>query len=206
MANLLNQSNLADQTNSRTDHVSQADSNLPNLLESLGLEDDEPEPLDDDLMGEGDTEPPPESPEDSAAPSGIVQAHLLSLKERLSREIEGKSLPKCYQQHQFWIHPPDAYFAMRKAQVAPDGLSPHPLYMPSVFVWLPHLLEKATLKCQNLQCHQHSLTVKGWNDNPVARRVVSLDGLYYVITQRVHCDKRTGGCGRSMNLYDPIIM
>ena len=157
-------------------------------------------------MGEEDIEPPPESPEDSATPSGIVQAYLLGLKERLSREIEGRRMSKCYQQHQFWIYPYDAYFAMRKAQVSADGLSPHLLYVPPVFVWLPHLLEDTTLKCQNPQCHQHRLTVKGWNDNPVARRVVSLDGLYYVITQHVHCDKRTGGCGRSMNLYDPVIM
>jgi len=151
-------------------------------------------------------EPPPESPEDSATPSGIVQAYLLGLKERLSREIEGKRMPKCYQQHQFWMHPYDAYFAMHKAQVSADGLSPHLLYVPPVFVWLPHLLEDTTLKCQNPQCHHHCLTVKGWNDNPVACRVMSLDGLYYVITQCVHCDKRTGGCGRSMNLYDPVIM
>ena len=205
-ADLLNQSNLADQTNSRTDHTSpQVDSNLSDLLESLGLEDDKPESLgDDELVGE--EEPPPESPEDSVTPSGIVQAYLLGLKERLSREIEGKRMPKCYQQHQFWIHPHDAYFAMRRAQVSADGLSPHPLYMPPVFVWLPHLLEGTTLKCQSPQCHHHPLTVKGWNDNPVARRVVSLEGLYYVITQRVHCDKRTGGCGKSMNLYDPVIM
>jgi len=146
-ADLLNQSNLADQTNSRTDHTSpQVDSNLSDLLESLGLEDDEPESLgDDELVGE--EEPPPESPEDSVTPSGIVQAYLLGLKERLSREIEGKRMPKCYQQHQFWIHPHDAYFAMRRAQVSADGLSPHPLYMPPVFVWLPHLLEGTKLKC-----------------------------------------------------------
>ena len=206
---LLNQLTLADQTNSRIDHTpSQADSIPPNILEALGLADDESEsePLDDDLMDEGDAEQPPESPEESVTPSGIVRAYLLSLKERLSNEIEDSRLPKCYQQHQFWIYPHDAYFAMRKAEMSPDGLSPHPLYMPSVFVWLPHLLEGTTLKCQNPQCYKHPLTIKGWNDKPVARRVVSLDGLYYVMTQRVHCDKRTGGCGKSMNLYDPVIM
>jgi len=184
------------------------DSNLPNLFDSLGLDDDDAEPLDDDdeLEGERAQELPPQCSEDSAAPSGILQTFLLGLKERLSKEIEASHMPKCYQQNQFWIRPDDAYFAMHKAEVSPDSLSPHLLYIPPVFVWLPHLLEDKTLKCQNPQCHQHPLTVKGWNDNPVARRVVSLDGLYYVITQRVHCDKRSQGCGRSMNLYEPVIM
>ena len=50
------------------------------------------------------------------------------------------------------------------------------------------------------------LTVKMWNDKPIARRVVTLDGLYYVMTKRVHCDSRSGGCGKSMNWYDPLIM
>jgi len=50
------------------------------------------------------------------------------------------------------------------------------------------------------------LTGKGWNDKPIACCVVTLNGLYYIMTQRIQCDSQYGGCGRSMNLYEPIIM
>jgi hypothetical protein len=33
-----------------------------------------------------------------------------------------------------------------------------------------------------------------------------MDSNYYVMTQHLQCDSRSGGCGKSMNLYDPIIM
>lgn len=48
--------------------------------------------------------------------------------------------------------------------------------------------------------------MKGWNDNPIAWWIVTLDGLYYVITMCIQCAKKSGGCGKSWNLYDPLIM
>ena len=95
-----------------------------------------------------------------------------------------------------------------KLHNAPDGLTPTTLYEPSVFVWLPQLLSDVTLKCKSASCmHSNvSLTTKGWNDNPIARHVVALDKLYYVITQRVQCAKHDKGCGKSWKLYDPMIM
>ncbi|KAJ7906865.1 hypothetical protein B0H13DRAFT_1480542, partial [Mycena leptocephala] len=50
------------------------------------------------------------------------------------------------------------------------------------------------------------LSPKGWNDNPIARRVVGLDRVYYVMTKRVQCSTAGNGCGKSWNLYDPKIM
>jgi hypothetical protein len=53
------------------------------------------------------------------------------------------------------------------------------------------------------------MTTKCWNDNPVARRVVGLNGNYYIITKRIQCRKSknsTSGCGNSFNFYDPIIL
>ncbi|KDQ53153.1 hypothetical protein JAAARDRAFT_699398, partial [Jaapia argillacea MUCL 33604] len=100
---------------------------------------------------------------------------------------------------------------MRKAVTLPDGIIPNLLYRPSIFVWLPHLLDSRPLTCQNPECRnknnkKYPLACKGWNNNPVARRVVSLDRVYYVMTQRFYCQSSKGGCGKSVNLYDPSIL
>lgn len=91
-----------------------------------------------------------------------------------------------------------------------DGLNPSSIYYPSVFLWLPHLLDQHhQILCPNIECglymkKAHSMTIKCWNDNPVARRVIGLDHNYYIMTQRIHCRKYNGvGCGKSYNLYDP---
>jgi hypothetical protein len=187
-------------------------STAPPSLE-LDSSDDEDDPPfdDDDILSDDSGGEPPTKSEANVPVSGVVQAYLLQLKERLSREIELHKMPECYRQGHFWIRPSEPYFALRNALQSPDGLTPYSLYHPTVFVWLPNLLNHKVLTCQNQSCRHYCktikpLTVKCWNDNPIARRVVTLDGLYYVMTQRVHCDKRAGGCGKSMNLYDPIIM
>jgi hypothetical protein len=84
-----------------------------------------------------------ESGDDSTAPTGVVKVYLASLKEKISHEMQGGSLPKCYQNGQFWVHPPHPYFAMHKSAQRPGGLEPYTLYHPSVFLWLPHLLDKS---------------------------------------------------------------
>jgi hypothetical protein len=166
---------------------------------------------DDDLLREHSDNLSTNEAEGDVPISGIVQTYFLELKERLTREIALHKMPVCYQQGHFWIHPIEPYFAMREAHLSPDGLTPYSLYQPTVFIWLPHLLEDTILMCQNQECKHYKLstkplTGKGWNDKPIARRVVTLNGLYYIMTQRIQCDSRYGGCGRSMNLYDPIIM
>jgi hypothetical protein len=166
---------------------------------------------DDDLLREHSDNLSTNEAEGDVPISGIVQTYFLELKECLTREIALHKMPVCYQQGHFWIHPIEPYFAMREAHLSPDGLTPYSLYQPTVFIWLPHLLEDTILMCQNQECKHYKLstkplTGKGWNDKPIACRVVTLNGLYYIMTQRIQCDSRYGGCGRSMNLYDPIIM
>ena len=83
---------------------------------------------------------------------------------------------------------PSPIFSMSKAAKSAAGLSPEPLYYPSVFLWLPHLLADKPLTCQNEYCSNHgskgkSLSIKGFNDNPIAHHVISLDRSYYVMTQ-----------------------
>jgi hypothetical protein len=149
--------------------------------------------------------------ENNASVSGVVSTYLFGLKEKIAREIKYEKIPLCYQQGQFWVWPRASYFAMQRTLSSADGLNPKPLYHPPVFVWLPHLLHDESLLCKNSACiyfnkKVHVLTVKGWNDNPIACHVVALDHVYYVMTQRVHCLATNGGCGKSWNLYDPIIM
>lgn len=50
------------------------------------------------------------------------------------------------------------------------------------------------------------MVIKGWNSDPIARRVIGLDQNYYIMTMRIRCRDTAGGCGKSYNLYDPIIL
>ena len=105
---------------------------------------------------------------------------------------------------------------MCKAEKIPDGMNPTSLYHPSVFLWLPHLLYTCPITCPNARCQWHSdqahpMTIKGWNDDPVACRVVGLDQNYYIMTMQIQCRARSdqpalGGCGKSYNLYDPLVL
>ncbi|KAJ7017554.1 hypothetical protein C8F04DRAFT_979056 [Mycena alexandri] len=154
-------------------------------------------------------EPAPKSlPEEEKVDStGIIALYLGSIKAKLTSEMSGNSWPTCYTQGSFWIHPPAPIFALVKQ------VNPAPLYYPSVFVWLPHLFKLGTvLTCSNKECqHYHSthhpITFKGYNDKPIARRVVALDRVYYVLTVRFHCKKQNdSGCGQSWNMYNPLIL
>jgi hypothetical protein len=79
---------------------------------------------------------------------------------------------------------------MCKAEKILDGLNPTSLYHPSVFLWLPHLLDTSSvITCPNSTCNwykniNHPMTIKGWNDDPIARCIVGLDRIYYIMTMR----------------------
>ena len=148
--------------------------------------------------------------------TGIVTSYLSSVKGKLQSEINSYGRPSCYDNNTFWIHPPDPFFALRKSQSSSAGLHPSSLYYPKVFIWLPeYFIGKDVITCQNSEClyyqdKKHPMTTKCWNDDPVGRRVVGLNGNYYIITKRIQCRKSrnssTSGCGNSFNFYDPIIL
>ncbi len=152
---------------------------------------------------------------DDLPPAGVVEAYIASLKDKIVHELEGNALPLCYQNGSFWIHPSDSYFGLQSSTKSSEGLAPMSLYHPRVFIWLPHLLDRQSiLTCQNHECTfykdvSHPLTFKAWNDNPIAHRVIDLKDNYYIMTQRFQCHKSGGGrtgCGKTMNLYDPMIL
>ena len=145
---------------------------------------------------------------------GVIKAYLTMLKASLSDQIgpRSKQLPDCYKQGQFWIHPRHPFFSMDKAAISAGGITPESLYFPDVFVWIPTLLNGDNkLVCKDHKCvrsgvNSKELSIKGFNDNPIASRVITLDSCYYILTQRVECSQKSGGCGKSWNLCDPMIM
>ena len=55
------------------------------------------------------------------------------------------------------------------------------------------------------------MTIKGWNDDPIAHQVIGLDQNYYIMTMWIQCRARhdqpgLGGCGKSYNFYDPVVL
>ena len=206
------------------DHLSEIPDALPfaflgTAAPDLGVNDDsDDEPfcdsddLDDILA---DMQPSDINSEDISV-TGIIASYLSSVKDKLQSEITNYTKPDCYRNNTFWILPPDPYFALCKSYSSAGGLDPSGLYYPKVFVWLPEYLgAKRSITCQTKGCIYYQdiknpMQPKGWNDDPVARRVVGLDRNYYIITKRLHCHKSTdsdgGGCGKSFNWYDPIVM
>ena len=178
--------------------------------ESDSGDSDSSDDMEDPLDG-----PPSEEPSDNKI-HGIVQAYLVNVKNQIVSAMGAGHLPPCYRNGQFWIHPPHSYFAMCKAEKVVDGLNPTSLYHPSVFLWLPHLLDTHNITCPNSSCQWyknqfHPTTIKGWNKDPIARHVVGLDQNYYIMTMRIQCRARndqpeSGGCGKSFNLYDPAVL
>ncbi|KAJ6516958.1 hypothetical protein DFH09DRAFT_1287885 [Mycena vulgaris] len=138
---------------------------------------------------------------------GVISLYFTDLKRRLVAEMDGGTWPKCYDQGSFWIHPPAPIFALMSAakstklaekskagdKTGQNPLKPTGLYYPS--------------GCAEYGNTHRALEIKGWNDKPLARRVVGLDRTYYVVTMQIQCKKKDSrGCGRSWNLYDPLIL
>ncbi|MGB9152082.1 MAG: hypothetical protein WCD70_03235 [Alphaproteobacteria bacterium] len=105
-----------------------------------------------------------QTPEVASEPVGVLSEYFQNLQERLRKE----DMPREYQNGTFWIVPKLPFFALRKS------LTPEALYLPKVFLWIPHIVLKSD---HNLKCPSCStdLETKGYNKNPHARRVVDMD-------------------------------
>ncbi|KAJ7664030.1 hypothetical protein DFH06DRAFT_1394036 [Mycena polygramma] len=149
--------------------------------------------------------------EDTPDPEGTIQTYLDKVLADIKSETAGATpqRPKCYKQGTFWIRPRDNWFILdtsddtEDAGSAPDPFGPEGLYYPPVFIWLPTLLLPIDFKITCVFCEKKEMTDGGWNNNPVARRVVDLDSCYYILTKRVKCRY---GCGKSCNLYNAGIL
>ncbi len=75
-------------------------------------------------------------------------------------------------------------------------------YVPVKFlVWAPR---KMGFDCKCVECGHDVVHVKGWVEDPVARRVVDLDDTFYVATQRLECQK--SGCKKTFMATDQRLL
>ncbi|KAG2220366.1 hypothetical protein INT45_010752, partial [Circinella minor] len=77
------------------------------------------------------------------------------------------------------------------------------LYLPKVFLWLPHPLINYKLKCQERNCTSH-LTINGYPKNPPARRVVDLKRNFYVMSMTYICTNKH--CKKTLSAHNKGII
>ncbi|KIK58696.1 hypothetical protein GYMLUDRAFT_245792 [Collybiopsis luxurians FD-317 M1] len=136
----------------------------------------------------------------------INHQYLLDFWNSIQTQIVRYGTPKCYKEGQFFVHPLHPVFALHNSITT--SFSPDPLCLKSIFVWLPEYLPGRPdhYKCQ---CGGN-LTMNGYNDNPIARRVRTSTGNdYFLFTNRYICDlrrKNDPGCGTSYQGSDPHIL
>ncbi|KAI7872238.1 uncharacterized protein EV154DRAFT_487563 [Mucor mucedo] len=99
--------------------------------------------------------------------------HDINEVEILSEEIELRVDPEgsfgCYRKGALWMPKESDEFHF----VLSGETSPRKLYEHDVFVWLPHLLfGQGFKKLVCPECGTEDVAIKGYNDNPVARRII----------------------------------
>ena len=158
--------------------------------------------------GEGDGET-------DAEMGGVLFEYLKSLIERFKKEITDFGHPAVYRGGSFWSRPRHPVFALEASRKTPAGINPRELYHRDVFVWLlglPTRLpgEPDALRCPNCKTRQgqyQTLSRKGYNSDPPARRVKGLHRDYFLLTNRLECVKTSsGGCGTKFQATDPDIL
>lgn len=139
---------------------------------------------------------------------GVLETYLATIKGNIMSAQGCSHLPPCYQQGQFGIYPPSPYFAMYKAEL---GLRCAESYFTVLSCSLSMVASFAGLSQHNPSCsfykdEANSMVIKGWNTDPIAHCVIGLDQNYYIMTMQIHCRDTGGECGKSHNLYDPVIL
>jgi hypothetical protein len=155
----------------------------------------------DDSLFEGDDDMDVDA---EAAQTGILEAYLVDVLGRIKAQVLKYGQLLCYSQGTFWIRPRDPFFALHASSSREAGLSPTELYHLDTFVWVPDRLPGVP----NLKCIcGNKLTRNGWNENPIARRVKCLHRDYFLLTNRMRCEKSKGkGCGKNFQGTDPHIL
>ncbi|KAF9011458.1 hypothetical protein BDZ89DRAFT_1167536 [Hymenopellis radicata] len=134
-----------------------------------------------------------------------LSEYLLASKNRIVAEIKKYGQPLCYKNGHFFDRPMHPVFALHHD--ATESFGPAKLYHRDIFVWLPHLLPKRPERFVCI-CGKH-LTLRGYNDNPVARRVRRFPVDYFLLTNRFCCDHKRAdnpGCGASFQGTNPHII
>ncbi|KAI9493017.1 hypothetical protein BDB00DRAFT_788249 [Zychaea mexicana] len=153
---------------------------------------DEDDDLDDTLKHQ-ESDLTNEDGEEPVRVQGHAQVYLLDIQKQVVDDVRQYGEPRQYKNKSFWIYPSDAFFVLR------EKLDPKMLYLPRIFIWIPHILVKhfqVTLKC--VSCNGE-LKSKGYNN--IGRRVLDLDSSFYIIGTRYQCKK----CLSELNSHDPSV-
>jgi hypothetical protein len=88
-------------------------------------------------------------------PSGVQQQYLLSVLNKIRKEITQSRQPECYRLGTFWMRPKDPLFALNASWIDEAGINPNALYHLPVFIWLPDMLPGAPKKIYCPDCKHH---------------------------------------------------
>nr|GAT42352.1 predicted protein [Mycena chlorophos] len=144
----------------------------------------------------------------SASPDKSAhQTQLENILLRIRHEIAKHGQPLCYARGDLFDRARHPLFAVRDS--AKHGFKPDLFCHLDVFVWIPWLLPGApdTFKC-SCSCSS-PLVKKGWNSDPIARRVKSFPRDFFLLTNRFRCptDRISDpGCGKSFQGTDVHII
>lgn len=126
----------------------------------------------------------PEAPDEALRNDRQMPKHFDDLFVSILDDISKKRLD--LSAGFLWIRRPNTWQSLCKGWTASMQSE---IYLPDVFVWVPHLFADVDLKCPK----GHKLWSKGSYDNPKARRVLDVDGWFYLMQWRYECR----ACGKA---------
>ncbi|KAL9536874.1 hypothetical protein MBANPS3_012294 [Mucor bainieri] len=140
---------------------------------------------------------------ESSSSTTIPKAVLENYFDKIQTRLLSEPYPSEYSRGTFWITPKMPFFAIK------DKLDVDHIYLPKVFLWVPHLLipgGMSALRCPDCKlkgCNSRMENM-GYNKKPHARRIVDMDSCFYLMSLRYRCLDLT--CKKSFNAHDDKFM
>jgi hypothetical protein len=168
------------QVRDQTVRAGNHDNVIPNQQVELLIQDDD----DDD-----DERTPPLS----GKRLDYVTSVLKRVKELCEKTKDG-ALKALQQTENGWIRAKNPMFDSN------HGCDPNRYGFPDVYVWLPRAFPTVKIICP--KCHSDHTKSNGWPSKPIARRVVSLESCYFLVSRRQKCLD----CNSQFNGYNPAVL
>ncbi|KAJ3280443.1 hypothetical protein HDU79_011705 [Rhizoclosmatium sp. JEL0117] len=147
---------------------------------------------DDGIANDGDSNPRSGRTKRALLQGSAQYQHIENLKAKWSREMKTERSLRMY------TDPTKASFVdyaphPSLSRYARQSISPDSDYKRDVVAWVPHLLmPNNTIICPC--CNKTKLQAKGWQHNPIARRVLAMDTHYHLVSYEYYCPQ----CKKSM--------
>lgn len=151
--------------------IGQYDDRTPNgaTLLDMAIDEEDNDKEEDDYEEEGDY-----------VPDGANLANLIRLRNLITHSLSDKKLKKLeyYENFSLWYNPPSPILLHQRGEVSPPSY-----YLKKVFFWIPHLLLRGEerINCPNCSSNLHAI---GFCTNPIARRIISLNDCYFLLSYR----------------------